>query len=194
MAKGTCIVVENGELCGRPVNGRGLCGKHYQRWAKTGDPLGLKPRWRAAEERFWVKVDENGPVPDYAPHLGPCWIWTAFLGTGGYGNFRAGGGNSQAHRYAYELLVKPIPDGLELDHLCRVHACVNPAHLEPVTRKVNVIRGADGRLAERDGKCPNGHEMTPENTGEDRWHRRVCKACQRENQRRYQERKKKQAA
>lgn len=83
--------------------------------------------------RFWAKVEKtNG-----------CWLWTG--GTArGYGQFRLGGGrgskNVRAHRYAYELLVGPIPAGLEIDHTCENKLCVRPDHLEPVTKKVNLER------------------------------------------------------
>src|SRR6266516_6515199 len=99
---------------------------------------------RPPEERFWEKVDKNSPEG--------CWLWPAGCDRDGYGHFQvdaAGGHNSQAlaHRYAYELLVGPIPEGLTLDHLCRVHSCVKaiadergPAHLEPVTTRINTMR------------------------------------------------------
>src|SRR6185312_13183624 len=84
------------------------------------------------KERFWAKVDKDGPEPEHRPDLGPCWLWTTgrFSGAvGGYGQFwRCEGQNLHAHRVAYELLVGPIPYGLHLDHLCRVRHCVNPKH------------------------------------------------------------------
>lgn len=74
-------------------------------------------------------VDANG-----------CHIWAAARIHTGYGRFWADGRMVQAHRYAYENVVGPIPDGLGLDHLCRVRACVNPFHLEPVTQAENLRR------------------------------------------------------
>lgn len=98
------------------------------------------------EARFWARVDKDSPAPDYAPHLGACWIWRGSI-SGGYGMVGWYNKVRGAHRVAYEMLVGPIPEGLHLDHLCRVTACVNPAHLEPVTRGENVHRGnvAKGR-------------------------------------------------
>lgn len=125
-------------------------------------------------ERFWEKVNKTDE----------CWLWTAGTCKDGYGRFRLDGRVQQAHRVAYELLVGPIPEGLELDHVCRVTACVRPDHLEPVTHQENMARGHYGR---RDC-CKRGHLFTPENT---RWVEsgRRCRKCAVENTRRYQERR-----
>lgn len=95
----------------------------------------------AASARFWSKVDKDHGKPlDLRDLSTGCWEWVA--GTSwGYGQFSLQGGNIQAHRYAYELLVGPIPEGLDIDHLCMCRRCVNPAHLEPVTRGENNVRG-----------------------------------------------------
>src|SRR5690349_1913777 len=92
-------------------------------------------------ERFWPKVDKNGPVPIKRPDLGPCWLWTKGCTPAGYGAFSIGHKHMAAHRFAYEVLIGPIRNGLDLDHLCRVRSCVNPSHLEPVTRSINLLRG-----------------------------------------------------
>jgi hypothetical protein len=86
------------------------------------------------ERRFWFHVVRD---PDTE-----CWEWTAARKNGGYGSFFVDGRHLYAHRFAYEMLVGPIPSNLELDHLCRNRGCANPAHLEPVTRRTNVLRGA----------------------------------------------------
>jgi hypothetical protein len=90
-----------------------------------------------------------------------CWVWTAPLSENGYGriNFRAA--SWPAHRLSYTLLVGPVPDDLHMDHLCRNRACINPAHLEPVTHAENLRRGLGGRLTTH---CPQGHPYSPENT------------------------------
>lgn len=111
-----------------------------------------------------------------------CWSWTSTKSPRGYGSFRRRGRpNVSAHRYSYELLVGPIPDGLELDHLCRNPSCVNPAHLEPVTHQENVLRGASGpALNGAKTHCHRGHEFTPDNTYARKDRRgRHCRACAR---------------
>jgi len=120
------------------------------------------PSRTSTEIRFWSKIQKQGN----------CWLWTA-ASVRGYGRFFYEGKVWVAHRWAYEHFVGPVPDGLDLDHLCRNRGCVNPAHLEPVTRRENLRRGHDSRPC-----CPQGHPRTPENTYErkDRpgSHCRVC--------------------
>jgi hypothetical protein len=78
----------------------------------------------------------------------PCWIWQRAKMKAGYGETCVDGEVVYAHRVAYELFVGPIPDGLVLDHLCRVRECLNPAHLEPVTDMENRRRGGTVKLTE----------------------------------------------
>lgn len=107
---------------------------------------------KTSEERFWERVSRDAG--------GGCWLWTGRLSRAGYGVFWHDGKDRRAHRFAYEFLVGPIPDGLTLDHLCRTRSCVNPAHLEPVTQIVNVRRGnAPNVVARREGRCRRGHEF-----------------------------------
>ena len=124
----------------------------------------------ASVVRFWAKVDKSGD----------CWLWTAAVDPRGYGAF--GGPNHRrvfAHRVAYELLKGPIPQGLELDHLCRQPSCVNPDHLEPVTHAENVRRGECGSHQRAKTHCPHGHEYTPENTVHTKEGWRTCRTCKR---------------
>ena len=93
-----------------------------------------------------------------------CWPWKGFYNHKGYGRFQVNGHTISAHRAVYESLIGPVPEGLTLDHLCRNRACVNPQHLEPVTNKVNVLRGT-GLCATNAKKmnCPRGHPYSGNN-------------------------------
>lgn len=137
------------------------------------------------EERFWSKVDIH---PD-----DECWEWTAGKYRTGYGQFKIGGkyGRGQgAHRVAYALTIGEIPHGLEIDHLCRNRGCVNPAHLEAVTRQVNVVRGVSF-AADNAAKthCIHGHPFSGNNLRIGSNGRRCCKACDAAATRRYLKRK-----
>ena len=98
------------------------------------------------ERRFWAKVDKGAP--------GGCWQWTGNILRSGYGQVRQNTVAYAVHRVAYEWLVGPIPDGLVIDHLCENRACVNPAHLEPVTQSDNSQRNTGKRTT-----CPHGHPL-----------------------------------
>lgn len=169
----TCSV----DRCNGAHYARTFCRPHYRRFLKYGDPVGT-PRPRKSqkpEERFWQKVTPTGF----------CWIWTGTKSGEGYGKFKPHSGRSShwAHRYAYELLVGAIPEGMHLDHLCRNRACVNPDHIEPVSMAENIRRGFSPSA--RNGRkthCKRGHEFTPENTWvvyRGSWEERRCRACQR---------------
>lgn len=106
-----------------------------------------------------------------APASG-CWIWTGARQSRGYGCTSIAGKRALVHRVAYQALVGPIPDDLQIDHLCRVKACCNPAHLEPVTGLVNRQRAA-ALVTE----CRHGHPFTPENTYRTPRGARECRTC-----------------
>lgn len=138
----TRVCVECGGPTAGPYSER--CRSCYfarRRTAPRRDPV----------ERFWSKVDRSGS-PD------ACWPWLAFADKG-WGKFRVAPGRMVgAYRFSWELVNGPVPAGLEIDHLCFNRACVNPAHLEPVTsaenkRRMNAIR-------ERRTHCRRGHEYT----------------------------------
>jgi len=121
-------------------------------------------------------------VPE--PNTG-CWLWMLSTDAYGYGQKFSGTQNKKAHRLSYEFSRGPIPSHLELDHLCRVRSCVNPDHLEAVTRQTNATRGVGwaGRHF-RTTHCPHGHEYTDANTrvcgG-----KRFCRECARLHKRAY---------
>lgn len=88
-----------------------------------------------------------------------CWLWIAVRQPDGYGKAKWSGRMVSVHRLSYQLLVGAIPDGLEIDHLCRVRNCVNPVHMEPVTHGENVRRTLGGIIRKGDGECRQGHDL-----------------------------------
>jgi len=184
--------------CGNPHNARGLCRQHYcyaQRdgWLPAHHERVERPwtinnpkeqRRKTLADRFWEKVDKTET----------CWNWMGYLFRG-YGRFHADP-ELIAHRFAYELLVGPIPEGMTLDHLCHnadptcaggptcAHRrCVNPVHLEPVTSPENSSR-RNPRT-----HCPAGHPYSEANTYHHPRGDLVCLICRREASRRYKARK-----
>lgn len=108
-----------------------------------------------------------------------CWVFAnPAKSTNGYQQISIGNENGRAvlryvHRVAYQHLVGPVPEGLQLDHLCRNRGCFNPEHLEPVTAQENILRSVAHIT-----HCPQGHEYTTENTGRT-GNRRYCRECKR---------------
>lgn len=118
-----------------------------------------------------------------------CWEWIGAKNDQGYGQFHKDGKTTYAHRWMYERDVGAIPDGLELDHLCKNPGCVRPSHLQPVTHQENVLRGKS--LAAKCAKqcnCKNGHELTEENIYRRKGARsneRECGVCVKERNKKY---------
>lgn len=116
-----------------------------------------------------------------------CWEWKRGKDTWGYGQIgiQVDGRTKQlqAHRVSYELHVGKIPDGLELDHLCRNRACVNHSHLEPVTTRINVLRSlGPAAINAQKTHCHHGHPFDEINTGTHRG-KRFCRECRRKQDR-----------
>ena len=141
-------------------------------------PTGVYPR-PSASDRFWAKVNKTGPVPDHAPHLGNCWLWTGAKLTAGYGHFSVDGRLWLTHHF---LIGKPAPSFV-WDHLCRVVSCVRPSHLDLVTQRENILRGVGPTLLQRRQAqithCPQWHEYDEANTYMHGANRQ-CRACHRE--------------
>lgn len=119
---------------------------------------------RPEPDRFWEKVNKNGPISEKRPDLGQCWLWTAgkFGRNQEYGCFYLQGGRKAipAHVWSYQNIIGPTTEGLVLDHLCMVTLCVNPLHLEEVTHQINILRGKGVAAMEaRQVVCKNGHSL-----------------------------------
>ncbi len=149
---------------------------------RTPEGWGLPNAWLAGEatEGKEVMTDREQERFDAKFARGDsCWPWHGARTKKGYGTFRKDGRTHYAHRVAYERTFGPIPDGLTIDHLCRNKLCVNPAHLEVVTRGENVRR-----YAATITHCPHGHPYDDENTCVRADGQRDCRACNRERMRR----------
>lgn len=157
----------------RPL-ARGLCRSHYERQASAGE---ARPQ-PTVMDRFWASVEKTDT----------CWLWTGSLTRPrprGYGQLKVNGQSVTAHRFSYETFVGPVPEGMQLDHLCRVRQCVRPDHLEPVTGQVNYLRGV-GLPAQqaRQTHCKRGHPLSGDNVRMVNGGRsRRCMTCRRAQQR-----------
>lgn len=138
----TGVVVCRVDGCGKEAKYRkiALCNAHYLRaWRHEGSlELLSRPTLR---ERFEEKVGSRAR----------CWLWVGVVAANGYGRL----GDLYAHRVSYELHVGPIPDGLQIDHLCGVQRCVNPEHLEAVTQTENLRRAGYANRT----TCKRGHSF-----------------------------------
>ena len=156
--------------CERPHGAKGFCYRHYSALRNHGDPLWVPP---TREERFWAKVQKTDT----------CWLWTGKL-VDGYGTFWMGKISMTSQRAAYEILVGPVPKDLHIDHLCHKwdttclggrscphRRCVNPGHLEAVTRSANNT----GRIVPHKTTCPRGHQYNA--NGEPRKDKQICLLC-----------------
>lgn len=140
----------------------------------------------------WSSLDEQIEHYTYKDPMAGCWIWLGALNHG-YAMARnvSFGKETKVHRMSYTYYRGPIPDGLHIDHLCRVRCCVNPWHLETVTFAENVRRGLPFKtpVSELRSACKRGHPFTEENTwieiDTEGYSVRHCRECRRANNRRW---------
>ena len=160
-----CAVID----CEKETRARGMCAKHYNRARLDGSLTVIYPWGRDEVTDFWRRVVKTET----------CWLWDGTVGRGGYGVFKFRSQITRAHRWAYEHVIGAIPDGLVLDHLCRVLTCVRPNHLEPVTNGENVLRGISfSAVNKRKTHCHHGHPYDESSRKLERGQpRRECKAC-----------------
>lgn len=111
------------------------------------------PPFAALGDRFWSKVDQNGPVPEHRPDLGQCWVWKAAIARTGYAAFRLNGKIHYGHRLVHESLHGTVPDSHHVIHKCGVRHCVNPTHLTATPRRSSVPEAILERIALRRDGC-----------------------------------------
>lgn len=148
------------------------------------------PKDQRPRLRYGGKTPEERFAESFSKEDGGCWIWTRTLDRHGYGKFVVHRKQHLAHRWSYEYLVGVIPPGFQLDHLCRNTRCVNPAHLEPVTARQNVLRSnSPCRHNAEKTHCKRGHALTLDNLVpaalKDR--RRACRVCAAASSARYEQ-------
>lgn len=173
-------------------NSGGNLKGHPKKYVSVGHANTARTGFTSMADRFWSKADKSGGVD-------ACWPWLGYIAPQGHGQFAPSHGKSvPAHRVAYELSVGPIPEGLVIDHLCHSadptcflaarcphRRCVNPAHLEPVTLGMNVLRSylAPPAVNARKTHCKRGHEFAGANLYVDHRGSRQCRECRRDSAR-----------
>jgi len=142
-------------------------------------------RLRISGDGFFYAVEaEDGEFVSYVDAVASvaeaCWLWPGYTNEDGYARKNGVG----VHRIMWELTYGPIPEGLEIDHLCRVRNCIRPDHLQAVDHRTNTMRG--GTIPAYNGAkthCPQGHPYDEQNTRIDRLGKRYCRACGNERRR-----------
>lgn len=135
---------------------------------------------------FFDRIEIN---PEIAHNGTPCWLWTVIDKVSGYGRFKKKGVIGFAHVIACRMFAGPIPEDLSCDHLCRRRNCVNPAHIEYVPIRVNILRGtAPSALNSTKTRCKAGHDFGPNNTRIDSRGGRQCAICNRARDERHRRR------
>lgn len=172
----TCSI----EGCDRPHYGRGWCKGHYMRWYAKGDPgtAGIGPDRPGPGTVEYASLTWKKLMRRRTVTAAGCWEWTGCRDRHGYGRIAWGDDTRFTHRIALELAQGSIPDGLVVDHLCRNPPCFNPAHLQAVQQRTNLLRG-ETVPASRSAitHCPQGHEYDSANTYLSKRGQRHCRTC-----------------
>ncbi|MFB8122066.1 HNH endonuclease signature motif containing protein [Streptomyces bacillaris] len=169
--------------CEAPSHAKQLCSKHYHRLKTYGDPNAKPALFMNPADA--IEARTNRTVPPPAGLVGNCWIWQGST-NGTYGRL----GPGLAHRVSYEIAKGQIPSGLDIDHLCRRPLCINPDHLEAVTRRVNLLRSTNFTALEAaQTDCITGHPLSGPNLYMDPRGRRQCRECRRRRNRESKARK-----
>jgi hypothetical protein len=167
----------------------------YVRWKTNtqGEKKVKKPKTPVAKKSKGVHNTLKDLLARCLIEPDGCWLWTGYCNPQGYGQTSLLGESGAAHRIIYEHVVGPVPKGLVLDHLCRQPACVNPAHLEPVTHRENILRG-EGLAAQQVKRthCPYGHPYEGDNVFIGKSGSRFCRECSRRRSREQQRKKRQQ--
>lgn len=154
--------------------------KHAERYGPNAGPQTGRHK-RRRPDTLDELIKRTIPVP-----FSGCWLWLGGLNANGYGvaPWRRGRGSTLAHVATYSKTIGPVPDGLEIDHLCRVRCCVNPDHLEAVTHKINSQRGEcgknTGKIMRSRTQCKRGHSLSGENLLITSNGGRRCRSCVRQ--------------
>lgn len=166
--------------CPEYVVAKGYCNRHYLQLRNGSTRKIAYPSSRATTKSYarFQKLFVVGTASDHRPDLGSCWLGKAVVRRDGYWQFWLNGKHVYAHRFSYEHHKGSIPDGLDIDHLCRRRHCVNPDHLEAVTTQVNLLRGLTIQAFNAaKTHCKRGHAFDAMNTFRRPDGSRKCRKC-----------------
>ena len=158
--------------CGKEFSNKKSFSNHTRRCLGSVEKKYTSLTHPLTQKRFWK----------YVAKTSTCWVWTGSIKKDGYGELSGGMGRKMIspHRYSYELLIGNIPQGKQIDHLCRNRCCVNPKHLEVVSQKENILRGiVPTAINAKKKMCVNGHPFDSINTRITKSGNRLCVKCSR---------------